>query len=52
VVANTALLKWSNIVAFAATVIVNGLAGSTTILGGVNTAEISNANHTLITPAG
>jgi benzodiazapine receptor len=52
VVANSALLKWSNIVAFAATVIVNGLAGSTTILGGVNTAEISNANPTLITPAG
>jgi hypothetical protein len=52
VIANSALLKWSNIVAFVATVIVNGLAGSTTLLGGVNTAEISNANHTLITPAG
>jgi benzodiazapine receptor len=52
VVANSALLKWSNIVAFVATVIVNGLAGSTTLLGGVNTAEISNANPTLITPAG
>jgi benzodiazapine receptor len=52
VVTNSALLKWSNIVAFAATVIVNGLAGSTTLLGGVNTAEISNANPTLITPAG
>ena len=49
---NSVLLKWSNIVAFAATVIVNGLAGSTTLLGGVNTAEISNANPTLITPAG
>jgi benzodiazapine receptor len=52
VVNNSALLKWSNIVAFVATVIVNGLAGSTTLLGGVNTAEISNANPTLITPAG
>jgi benzodiazapine receptor len=52
VVANSALLKWSNIVAFVATVIVNGLAGSTTLLGGVNTAEISDANPTLITPAG
>jgi benzodiazapine receptor len=52
VVANSALLKWANIVAFVATVIVNGLAGSTTLLGGVNTAEISNANPTLITPAG
>jgi hypothetical protein len=34
------------------TVIVNGLAGSTTILGGKNTAEISDAFPTLITPAG
>jgi hypothetical protein len=33
-------------------VLVNGLAGSTTILGGVNTAQISDANPTLITPAG
>jgi benzodiazapine receptor len=49
---NSALLKWSNIVAFVATVIVNGLAGSTTLLGGVNTAEISDASPTLITPAG
>jgi benzodiazapine receptor len=49
---NSVLLKWSNIIAFAATVIINGLAGSTTLIGGVNTAEISNANPTLITPAG
>lgn len=46
------LWKWMNIVAFAFTVIVNGLAGSTTILGGKVTAEISDANPTLITPAG
>jgi benzodiazapine receptor len=46
------LLKWINIVAFALTVVVNGLAGSTTILGGKLTAEISDANPTLITPAG
>jgi benzodiazapine receptor len=46
------LLKWVNIVAFALTVVVNGLAGSTTILGGKLTAEISDANPTLITPAG
>ena len=44
--------KWINIIAFILTVIVNGLAGSTTILGGKFTAEISNANPTLITPAG
>jgi len=49
---NSVLLKWSNIVAFVLTVIVNGLAGSTTFIGGVNTAEISDANPTLITPAG
>ena len=49
---NPVLLKWSNIVAFVLTVIVNSLAGSTTLLGGVNTAEISDSNPTLITPAG
>ena len=49
---NSVLLKWSNIIAFVLTVIVNGLAGSTTLLGGVNTAEISDSNPTLITPAG
>ena len=49
---NSVLLRWSNIVAFILTVLVNGLAGSTTLLGGVNTAEISDANPTLITPAG
>lgn len=50
--ANSVLIKWSNVVAFVLTVMINGLAGSTTLLGGVNTAEISNANPTLITPAG
>jgi hypothetical protein len=49
---NSALLKWANIVAFVLTVLVNGLAGSTTILGGKNTAQISDAYPTLITPAG
>jgi hypothetical protein len=33
-------------------VLVNILAGSTTLLGGKNTADISDANLTLITPAG
>jgi hypothetical protein len=46
------LLKWLNIVAFVVVVFVNGLAGSTTIIGGKNTAQISDANPTLITPAG
>jgi len=49
---NSILLRSSNIVAFVITVLVNGLAGSTTLLGGVNTAEISDSNPTLITPAG
>ena len=49
---NSTFLKWSNIFSFILMVLVNGLAGSTTILGGKNTAEISDANFTLITPAG
>jgi hypothetical protein len=49
---NPVLLRWSNIIAFAFTVIVNSLAGSTTLIGGVNTAQISDSNPTLITPAG
>jgi hypothetical protein len=52
VAANSTLLKWMNIISFALTVLVNSLAGSTTILGGKLTAEISDANPTLITPAG
>ena len=49
---NSGFVKWINIVAFVLTVLVNGLAGSTTILGGKNTAQVSDANPTLITPAG
>jgi benzodiazapine receptor len=49
---NLALLRWANIVAFVLTVLINGLAGSTTLIGGVNTAFISDSNPTLITPAG
>jgi benzodiazapine receptor len=49
---DSTVLKWMNVVAFVLTVLVNGLAGSTTLLGGKLTAEISNANPTLITPAG
>lgn len=52
VASNSVLPKWSNIIAFVLTVIVNSLAGSTTLIGGVNTAQISNSNPTLITPAG
>jgi hypothetical protein len=49
---NSGLIKWINILAFVLAVLVNGLAGSTTILGGKNTAQISDTNPTLITPAG
>jgi benzodiazapine receptor len=52
VASNSTVLKWMNVLAFALTVAVNGLAGSTTILGGKLTSEISDANPTLITPAG
>ena len=48
----SSIIKWANIFAFILMVLVNGLAGSTTLLGGKNTAEISDANFTLITPAG
>jgi benzodiazapine receptor len=49
---NIALVKWINVLAFVLTVLVNGLAGSTTILAGKNTAQVSDANQTLIAPAG
>jgi len=45
-------LKWLNVLAFMAVIIVNGLAASTTLIGGKNTAQISDKNPTLITPAG
>ncbi len=52
VVESTRILRWLNIASFALVVIVNGLAGSTTLLGGKNTADVSDANPTLVTPAG
>jgi benzodiazapine receptor len=48
---NSTLLK-GNIIAFVLTVLVNGLAGSTTLIGGKSTADISDMYPTLITPAG
>ena len=48
----SSLLRFSNILAFALTILVNALAGSTTLIGGQVTADISDANFTLITPAG
>jgi len=41
-----------NVVAFVVTLVVNGLAGSTTLLGGVTSAEVSAMYPTLVTPAG
>jgi benzodiazapine receptor len=46
------ILRYANILFFALTVVVNSLAGSTTIIGGKNTAQVSDVNPTLITPAG
>jgi len=49
---NSFFLKLANILAFSFTIVINALAGSTTLIGGKVTAEISDANFTLITPAG
>lgn len=46
------MLKFANIVFFILTIIMNSLAGSTRLIGGRNTADISNAFQTLVTPAG
>jgi benzodiazapine receptor len=45
-------LQVGNAVAFAAVIVVNSLAGSTNLIGGRNTADVSAAFPTLITPAG
>ncbi len=44
--------RFANIAAFIAVLIVNGLAGATSFIGGRNTAQVSNSFPTLITPAG
>jgi benzodiazapine receptor len=41
-----------NVVAYVVTIAVNGLAGSTTLLGGVTSADVSDSYPTLVTPAG
>ncbi len=48
----SATLRYANILLFILTVIVNSIAGSTTFIGGRDTATVSNNNPTLITPAG
>jgi len=49
---NPSYRRFANISAFLALVIINGLAGATTLVGGRNTAQVSNSYPTLITPAG
>ena len=49
---NSSILRYANILFYALTVVVNSLAGGTTILGGQLTSAVSDANPTLITPAG
>jgi hypothetical protein len=45
-------LKWLNLITLIAVIFANILAGSTTLIGGKVTAQISDENLTLITPAG
>jgi len=49
---NIKILKPANIVFYVLTIIVNSLAGGTTLIGGKLTAAVSDANPTLVTPAG
>jgi benzodiazapine receptor len=49
---SSSVLRYANIVFFALTVVVNSLAGGTKLIGGLATAAVSDANPTLITPAG
>lgn len=49
---NSTALKYANILIFIIMVIINGLAGSTEVIGGKSTAAVSNANFSLVTPAG
>jgi translocator protein len=49
---SSSALKYANIVFFVLTIVVNSLAGSTNLIGAKNTADVSNAYQTLVTPAG
>ena len=48
----SATWKWTALVTYIAMLVVNGLAGSTSLLGGKNTGEISDAYSNLFAPAG
>ncbi len=45
-------LKPANIIFYVLTIVINSLAGGTTLIGGRLTATVSDSNPTLITPAG
>jgi len=49
---NRVFFQAVNVVAFVVTIAVNGLAGSTTSLGGVTSADVSDMYPTLVTPTG
>ncbi len=49
---NSSALRYANIAFFILTVIVNGIAGSTALIGGQDTAAVSDKYPTLVTPAG
>lgn len=44
--------RWGALAAFVAAMVLNGLAGSTTVLGGVNTAQVSDSYPNLFAPSG
>ena len=46
------ILKSANIIFYILTIVINSLAGGTTLIGGKLTATISDSNPTLVTPAG
>ncbi len=50
--ARVKILKPANIIFYILTIIINSLAGGTTLIGGRLTAAVSDSNPTLVTPAG
>ncbi len=51
-ISNAKILKPANIVFYILTIVINSLAGGTTLIGGRLTAAVSDSNPTLVTPAG
>jgi benzodiazapine receptor len=46
------MLRWANVAAFLITIVVNALAGSTSLLNNKTTADVSDQFISLVTPAG